>query len=137
MATGVSSESDVIRDYLRMSVEQLAMSNKVYEDAACMLEKKIDEPVPKSKNPSLQDELTKTHAMYQKCLKESLDNIKNQYMLGIEMKLLFEREINFLTLSDSLANIQERLNPLLLQHKKNEAEIKKLESRIVELLDNR
>jgi hypothetical protein len=49
--------------------------------------------------------------------------------------MLFERQIDLTTISDSLTDIQNRLTPLLSQHKVNEAEIKRLEGRIVELIN--
>lgn len=133
MATGVSSE-DAIRDLLWQGVQQLAMSEDVYKNALNSLEAKKNELVPSSKNPLSQEELNKIFATYQRVIQESIENIKAQYMIGVELKMLFERPIDLLTISDSLTDIQNRLNPLLSQHKVNEAEIKSLEDRIIELI---
>lgn len=133
MATGVS-DLNAIRDALWQGAAQLSMSDTVYQNALSTLEAKKGEPVPSSNNPLIHDELNKAHAAYQRVIQESIENIKAQYMIGLELKMLFSRQIDLLTLSNSLTDIQNRLNPLLAQHKINEAEIQRLETRIVELM---
>ena len=54
-------------------------------------------------------------------------------MIGLELKMLFTREINLLTITASLTDIQNRLNPVLVQHKDNEAKLITLKDRIFEL----
>ena len=135
LTTGIS-DLDAISDRLWQGVQQLSMSETVYQNALSTLETKKGEPVPSSSNPSMQDELNKTYAIYQRVIQESIDTIKAQYMIGLELKMLFARRpIDLSTLSDSLTDIQNRLNPLLTQHKINEAEITRLETRIVELMN--
>jgi len=134
MATGVSTE-DSIRDMLWQGVQQLAMSEDTYKKALTSLEAQKSKLAPSSNNPSFQQELNKTHDTYQRVIQVSIDNIKAQYMIGVELKMLFERQIDLSTIGDSLTDIQNRLTPLLSQHKVNEAEIKRLEGRIVELIN--
>lgn len=135
MATGISPDLDGIRDALWQGVQQLAMGEGVYKNALSTLEAKKSEQTPQAKNPTYQEELNKTHTAYQQVIQNSIDNIKGQYMIGLELKMLFTREIDLLTISASLTDIQNRLNPLLAQHNVNEIEITRLEDRIVELVN--
>jgi hypothetical protein len=135
MASGISSDLDGIRDALRQGFQQLAIGEDVYKNTLNTLEAKKGDSTPLAKNPSYQEELNKTHAAYLRVIQDSIDNIKAQYLIGLELEMLFQREINFLTLSASLTDIQNRLNPLLVQHKDNEAKLITLKDRIFELIN--
>ncbi|HEY5235049.1 MAG TPA: hypothetical protein VIJ14_02625 [Rhabdochlamydiaceae bacterium] len=136
MTTAVSSDIDTIKDALWQGVQQLTKGEEIYQKTLCNLEAKRNEQAPHSKNPAFQEELNKTHAVYQKWIEASILNTKAQSAIEQELKALFERKLDLFALHNSLVEIQSRLNPLLLQHKGNEAEIKKLEDRIVELMDH-
>jgi hypothetical protein len=135
MVTGVSSDLDTIKDALWQGVQQLTKGDEIYQKTLQNLEAKKNEQAPQSKNPALQEELNKTHAVYQKWIEASILNTTAQRDIERELKALFERDFDPMACFNSLSEIQSRLNPLLLQHKENETQIKKLEDRIVELMD--
>ena len=134
MVTGVSSDLDSMKDALYQGAAQLTKGKGIYEETLRILETKKNEPVPQAKNPTLQEELNKTHAVYKNWTEASIINTKAQLDIEQELKALFEREIDLFTFSNSLTEIRSRLNPLLEEHRKNDAEIKKLEDRISVLI---
>ncbi len=133
MTSSVSSDMDTIKDALWQGVQQLTKGEEIYQKTLQNLEAKKTEQPPQSNNPAFQVELNKTHAAYQKCIEASIINTKAQSAIEQALKALFERELDLFKLNTSLIAIQSRLDPLLSEHKTNEAEIKKLENRIVEL----
>jgi hypothetical protein len=136
MTTGVSSDTATFKALLWQRVQQLTKGEEVYKQTLQNLEAKKNEQAPQSKNPAFQEELNKTHAVYQKWIEASILNTKAQRAIEQGLKALFERELDLFTLHTSLTEIQSRLTPLLLQHKEYETQIKKLEARIVELTNN-
>jgi hypothetical protein len=134
MTNAVSSDTDAIKDVLWQGVQQLTQGEETYQNTLRSLEAKKSEQPPHSKNPAFQEELNKTHAVYQQWIEASILNTKAQSAIEKELKALFERELDLFSLHHSLLEIQSRLNPLLLQHKTNDAEVKRLEDRIVELM---
>lgn len=133
MTTRISSRAVI--ELLWPGVQGLSISDDVYNNAMGYLEAKKSESTPQSKNPSLQAKLNITHATYQRAIPLMIDNIKAQYMIGLEVKMLFQRRIDLQTTSDSLMDIQNRLNPLRSQFKLYATIIQRFENRIVELLN--
>lgn len=132
----VSSDMDTIKEALWQGVQRLTRGEEIYQKTLQNLEAKKNEQAPQSTNPAFQEELNKTHAVYQSWIKASILNTKAQSAIEQELKALFEGELDLFTLHHSLTEIQSRLNPLLLQHQENETQIKKLEDRITELMAN-
>lgn len=136
MTSGVSSDMATLKEALWQGVQGLTKGEEIYQKTLQNLEVKKNEQAPQSKNPAFQEELNKSHAVYQNWIKASILNTEAQRDIERELKALFERELDLFKLHNSLTEIQSRLNPLLLQHKEIETQIKKLEDRIAELIDS-
>lgn len=130
MTTAVSD----IKDTLWEGVQHLTKGEAIYQETLRNLEAKKNEQAPRSNNPAFQEELNKTHAVYQQWIAASILNTKAQSAIEQELKALFERELDLFSLHTSLTVIQFRLIPLTSEHKENDAQVKKLKDRIVELM---
>ncbi len=132
----ISSDTDSFKEVLWEGVKQLTKGQEIYEETLRILQAKKAEPTPQSKDPSLQEELTKIHTIYLQWIEASIINTKAQCEIEQELKALFERDFDPLAFSISLTEIQSRLNPLLSQHQEIDAAIKQLEDRISVLVKN-
>jgi hypothetical protein len=132
----ISSDTDSFKDVLWEGVKQLTKGQEIYEETLRILQSKKAEPIPQSKDPSLQEELTKIHTIYLQWIESSIVNTKAQCQIEQELKDLFERDFDPMAFSTSLTKIQSRLNPLLSQHQEIDAAIKQLEDRISVLIKN-
>ena len=134
MATGVSLDNDAFTEVLLQGAQAIGTSNEGYRGAIHSWETKVNEPVPQAKNPSLQEELNKTHSVYQQRIKDTVANLKDLVAVGEELKSLYERQFEPLTFMVSHTDIKNRYDALLSKHKDYEVEVTTLENRIVELM---
>ena len=132
----ISSDTDSFKEVLWEGVKQLTKGQEIYEETLRILQAKKAEPTPQSKDPSLQEELTKIHTIYLQWIEASIINTKAQCEIEQELKSLFERDFDPMAFSTSLTKIQSRLHPLLSHHQKIDAAIKQLEDRISVLIKN-
>ncbi|HEX2579474.1 MAG TPA: hypothetical protein VHK67_03630 [Rhabdochlamydiaceae bacterium] len=124
-----------LREILWESVKSFTQAKEFYDGFVRTLESKKNEQVPLAKNSAFQAEVNKTHAIYMKYIEVGITNLTAQSGIAEEIKALFaHHDIDLVGLSTSLGEIQSRLNPLIDQLKVIEAEIKKLEDKIVELI---
>lgn len=130
----IKTSLDTARDAIVRRIEELTTGDAVYANAIYNLCEKYGEPVPQSKNPVFQEELNRTHAIYQQWIKARVINIIAQFNIAQELKTLFRRQIDPVTITNSLTQIQSRFRPLLQEFRVQEDRIKRLEDRIQALM---
>lgn len=127
--TSEISAANQVRELLWNTVEPFTQQKEGYDKFIHILESKRNEGVPCSKNPAFQ------HAIYMQRIEASITNLKAQNDNVERIKKLFARpDDEFIVLAQSLPLIIHLHKSLQAEHKLNEAAVKTLENKVIELI---